>query len=708
MTQLDWNKYIFTQAQLKQYVEIQSGVPVTVLHGGQGGSTHVPTKIVQLDIGSHNAQDVAAHEVGHLKHTTHEIFAHLHSDAERTMFNALEDARDERLEFRTQPGLRIQHQVNRIDWVMPRIIEESWLMQAVKGMYLLSAGYDFPRAKFKAKARKVLTAFEKAGLHWDVRNAATDMDLLPVVAAALALFDEQPVERQPKPKPQPEPEPAPEPYGEHNADGEDGDCTHCDDLDRAERAEKKQDGGYRGMQAGGGGLSMDRTPDDEKLPAGGGEEGDGEEGEDGDGFGAGEGDEDDEDGDGYRDPISYDVDENAARAEAAAKLGHTGESEGGGTTKVNGADEATGGPTVNRLMQGARKLERDMKRMANEAAKASREAADKAKAEGEAIVSVEGKDKSATDASNPDMPEGAKEYADPKTFLRGYSPIANPDYSKLFSPAASGALGYSGQALRLIDARSNPNLRTWGQDTILDDIYAQFGATINYLGRQMEVYLQSQDRTGLRLNERRGDLDARRAYQMGGGRFDVYKYPPNPEPVRPLVVLTVDASGSMGGGSLSTQSPALHAMMATLVMGGALRRIGVPFEVHSFSSSGIKVMKTFDMPWNRKTVQAVANLVNAGGGTPAAEGLAFAWTRALTRPEQRRIVIQVTDGAVPVNAAKMVKAIGIDGGTVIGVGIGKMDLRGKYPDSFTVEQSAELPARFANLLRRLAATGKLR
>ena len=123
------------------------------------------------------------------------------------------------------------------------------------------------------------------------------------------------------------------------------------------------------------------------------------------------------------------------------------------------------------------------------------------------------------------------------------------------------------------------------------------------------------------------------------------------------------------------------------------------------------MMKPFGQPYNDKARLALGGIyTDPNGGTPAAEGLAFAYARSLARPEQRKVIIQITDAGVPENTRRLSKALREEGISVIGIGIGTDDERTRayYGDGFAVQHASELPRRFVALLRRLSIRGELR
>ncbi|MCL4368211.1 MAG: VWA domain-containing protein [Actinobacteria bacterium] len=97
-----------------------------------------------------------------------------------------------------------------------------------------------------------------------------------------------------------------------------------------------------------------------------------------------------------------------------------------------------------------------------------------------------------------------------------------------------------------------------------------------------------------------------------------------------------------------------------------------------------------------------------GLATYAAEALAIGWARIMYRSEPRKVLIMVTDGQVAQNTTHLVRAIEKQGTLVIGVGIG-VDVRKTFPHAVQIDNAADLPNRFARLMKQfLPADGKWR
>lgn len=722
----EWTKYRMNLAQLRQYLQIRTGHDdVTVVASQEPASTHLPTKIVTLDPDDPMAAVSATHEGLHITETeTMEgpghTFRRYLSQPERIVLNVLEDGRIERLGIRQDPGLRVQFQED-IDTLWPLILREEWTAQALKGMYMLVGGYRFDEHALKPRARRVLGKFRPFVVQ--ARRAKTTSDLIPLLKPIIALFDEElPRQARPQPTP-PEPEEAQlegvgergdgedDDFGVPTGRGDDGDDERDVDDDATGKSSVQSSGQSSGQAEQG--KSGDDASDD-------GEDNDECDGEcpacksqkDGQR-------ESDSDADGYaeRDAVEYDADEVSAELEAAEKMGEgPGDDDerrhGGRPVRVRGRDKVTGGPTVNQLVQRAKAIRRKIDRIEQGQAEERRR---RAEAEAEEYVSTDAPTApSPASAGSPrKLPESMRELADlkqaweqaQKTWQDGA--VVKIDYAALKADRSVGGLGYRGQGLFQV--------RNWRKMTRnqaaarVEAIEAAYRPTCNYLSRVLRTLMQTADRRGLRDHERTGLLDRRRAYQLGAAKLDVFRQAPNPRDGRPIVLLTTDCSGSMeGGGAMRHDTKAFHAMAATLVLAGSLHRLGIPFETHAFDVA-VYVTKMFEDRYDSSVVRAMANTwAHAGGSTYAAEALAVAWGRIMYHSEPRKVIIMVTDGQVAQNTAELVKAIERQGTLVIGVGVG-VDVHSTFPHAITIENAADLPNRFAILMKQfLPADGKWR
>lgn len=599
-------RYVLTQPQVQQYVQMYTGdTSVTVRASGGGAATHMPSKTVMVDIGSPYAAIQAAHEGDHINYSEVSVIRQFRSDAERTIFNALEDARIERKAAVSKPGLRHLHQVEGVDPILPRIYEQPWLFQTLAGMVFLCGGYEFDMRKFKPKARKFLARFQP--LVWEVRAARSGTDLVPVVRKVLDLYDESLESEKPE-----------------------------------EKTWQKQapvDGDGPAPQAGG--LSMDPTPDREKREA-------------------------------------------------------------PGQQQTEQADEQSNGqqavPVRNPLKDTPTRLKREMRKFEQMRKQEALE-------EGKRISSLSLQPSAATDKSSGPPKEARGEVARFADLDAAFKGNPNPSFSATNGMKDTGSggtgLSYSGGWLYISDRRRPPYDGTQQQMAI--DAWHQSHGAINILSRQLASFIESRGDNGARSGERAGRFDPRRLHMMGTGRFDVYRRPSEPDRLEPLVVLSIDMSGSMRHGAES-------ALRAALITAGALERLSIPVEVHGFSGTQLHIVKGFtDRLTNTRTVTAMGNLLSTGGGTKAGEALAFAWTRAAGRREQRRIVIQITDGKVYANTGEASRIIEKMGGVSIGVGVmASKSMADNYSRYISCASAGDFPLKFTRLLKDLVNDGTLR
>jgi hypothetical protein len=677
----------WTLGQLQQYIQIKTGNnKVRVLQGKQPAS-HGPSESVQLDMTDPMAPIAATHEALHLRHSDWKPIESLKTAAERIILNAIEDARIERLAARTEPGVRPQLQ-EALDLYWPVIREEDGIIQAIKVIYMAAAGYTFPRNEMKPAAKKVLERFERSGVIPQIRKAQSEADLVPLVPIILKMFEFPP--RGPMPE---RPQPAPSKNkgqgdekddllgmsGEAKVGDDDNDAGGNDPYDDAEGGEGDEDGEGEGE----------------------GEEGEGE-GEEGEGEGRGN----------VRKARTYDVDEEGNRAEVQKRLGEKPKAAKPMKGRVDGFDRAKGGPSVNRLIEqgdrAAKRLEQIERKIAYNPVMSEGMGGGSG-----AAVSSSGPVEMAKKGSGEGLPKEISER------ITGFdedekAQYGNIDLSSLLDrdPLSKGGTGY--QNLSRYHVQDWRKARNEGFAKEAVGVTVAYSGVTNYLAQQIKVFMQSKGRNSPRRYEHWGKVDPKRISALASGRIDVFKKNIAPSDKSPAVLLTTDTSGSMGGGLGNglehvRNTAAYHAMSATLVMGDALNRLRIPFECHTFDSYG-GMVKPFVKPWDEDTQGAISNIAShGGGGTQATHALAMAYARILTRPEPRKIIIQVTDGGVPDDTRKMAEFIQRKGVIVIGIGIGMRGVMDRYyPHYVEVDNAHDLPAAFARLLRELLPSGDWR
>lgn len=661
-------RFKFNRGQIANYIEAFTGEKVSVLNASNGGSTHIPSKVVRIAVDHPGAADIAAHEALHITSTDPEASRGL-AYHEHFILNALEDGRMERKAFHAKPGLKTQFQRNIVNAAIEQMKDEAWLIQSIKAMSMTVAGYDFDKRVLKPKARKVIARFE-AEIAPKAREAKTTNDLVPLIPQVIDLFNEYdgvPFGQTPEPTPPPSIQIGDDEY----------EPIDVPMQPKADEDDEADEGAPRMPVVN---PEGDATESERETYS--------------------------------REAVSYDatdrsMDEDAedaiAKYEGREDESHDDLSAAGEADSVNGIDKVSGGPTANRLIQQASRLASKIHRLEDRISK-SVDDSDMVEAS-EAITVRESKRVESVKVDTPLADPDAKmsgDYFNPVSILNG-------------SVTATGSVGYSGYGMRL------SNLTDRKLDSVklanIKNVQDLVRPLCNSLALQMRVFSQTNAGVRTRDHQRYGRLDTRRSYQLAGGRSDVYRQSESGGIGGSAVVLSVDMSGSMGyrmqydlNAEVQSEqsSPNTHALAAALMMGEALDRVGIPYEIHGFAGSVIYIIKKFNDRMRLESMYSIYD--DVGGGTQAAESLAFGWIRLSGVKATKRIVIQITDGSVGLNTREVANLITGKGGVVIGVGVNGGDdsyNMNIYPNFVGVANSRDLTQKFAALIRRLAAKGVL-
>lgn len=182
------------------------------------------------------------------------------------------------------------------------------------------------------------------------------------------------------------------------------------------------------------------------------------------------------------------------------------------------------------------------------------------------------------------------------------------------------------------------------------------------MARKLELMLLSPVPSEWEGNLRHGRLDPKRLVHAGAfGRRDVFRRKHEAPKIDAVVSIVVDLSGSMDG------RKARIAVDAALLLGQALDRCGIPFEVRGHKSSGKCqtadglppeqtanwgrtdthheiVAKDFDEGF-RATAGSIHNLAACtGGGNVDTDAIYNATARLARRTEARRLLLIISDG----------------------------------------------------------------
>ncbi|CAB5220893.1 hypothetical protein UFOVP357_44 [uncultured Caudovirales phage] len=708
-------KYLFNQSQLATYIDAFTGQSGTIVMPSteKGASTHLPTRFVQLPVGARNAQVLASHEALHITSTDGDAGKGL-DQMEHLILNVLEDGRMERKSFHEKRGLKWQFQTQLVDEFFPTLLTEPWAIQAIKCFYLEVAGYEYATYKIKPRAQKVVALFITRYLN-KVRAAKNTGDLVPMIPLILSLFDEvaentKGAGRKPKKSEAGKPEKGGMPDPTQRTQGE----------GKKEEVESDPSDGTAGGNEQGDG---EPTPPSSNKPI-------------------------------LRESRTYDATEQAHKNALDERMGNDkGTSGSSRVLTTDGYDKVVGGATTDSLRKRAKSIMRAVEGIVKPEAGDMYRVAPTLSYGGVASVKPSGISKSDISDVNLDLFEEQN--------------------SITVEVRSSGALGYQDDKSIRVANIGKERLQTrkdneWkdGEESeklegsAIDMLTAPFGGVANALALQMRVISQTAASKRVKRNERSGRVDVRRASQMRVGKVDIFNQQDDGNVGGSAFIVSVDLSGSMYEGGqingssiydtltsraeyiasqgkryqeyvkeratygLTSQtekewmdedtryycavSPAEYAIQSVAIAGSALERNRIPYEVHGFCNYQVGIAKKFS---SRLTKTMLAKMWKwGGGGTPAAEGLAVAWERLKSIDAKRRVILQITDGAVSENTKDMIATIRADGGVVIGIGVGAWGIRDEnasiYGSEFVkVENPAELPSKMGKILRRLTAQG---
>ncbi len=256
-------------------------------------------------------------------------------------------------------------------------------------------------------------------------------------------------------------------------------------------------------------------------------------------------------------------------------------------------------------------------------------------------------------ASSPDGREGQWEYEPPTSNLP-----PNERYA-VYTTAFDEILG----AEQIASAEELAQLRRQ-----LDQHAAHLRGTIAKLANRLQRRLMAQQAREWQFDLDEGLLDAARlARVVADPRHSLsYKWEKDTEFRDTVVSLLIDNSGSMRG------RPIIMAAVSTDILARTLERVGIKVEILGFTTRAWKggqsrerwladgrppnpgrlndirhiIYKAADAPWRRTRVN-LGLMLNEGILKENIDGEALLWThrRLLARPEQRRILVVVSDGA---------------------------------------------------------------
>jgi hypothetical protein len=185
------------------------------------------------------------------------------------------------------------------------------------------------------------------------------------------------------------------------------------------------------------------------------------------------------------------------------------------------------------------------------------------------------------------------------------------------------------------------------------------------------------------------------------GRSDVFRQETEVTGIDTAILILFDRSGSMRGEAIEI---ARRAVLGVAMATNEIANVATSVAAFPGVGSEVAVLTEFG---ERATRTAGRYMLSARGGTPMAEALWWALDRLVTRPEARRLLLVVTDGA-PANMDAVVAAVqagrklGVEC-LGIGVNIPEQKLSGLFAIARSIDGIGKLaPAMFSLLRESLA------
>lgn len=236
--------------------------------------------------------------------------------------------------------------------------------------------------------------------------------------------------------------------------------------------------------------------------------------------------------------------------------------------------------------------------------------------------------------------------------------LPDKDFKKILdvTPDPAAYTIYSREADRVIELRPGVDHHSVHLDMGLEAYNKRvMGGRASVIRRKIERALLSKQLTGWNERQEEGRLDNRRLVNAYAGHRDVYRQRTDAPGFDTAVSLMIDRSGSMGGGSDRL------AAEAAINMCLAVEQAGIACEVSGFQDGeerrslhgkadrihGVElvVFKPFDIPTARCRIGLGAASRAVNSGTPDGDGTMMAYLRLRKRPEKRKVMITLTDGA---------------------------------------------------------------
>ena len=227
-----------------------------------------------------------------------------------------------------------------------------------------------------------------------------------------------------------------------------------------------------------------------------------------------------------------------------------------------------------------------------------------------------------------------------------------------------------------------PNPRTVGTDAALWNSRAISDARALEvrLGSKLEILLESKIEENSEHKRSGRRIDSRRLATIKVGRTDVYRHTDEQDGLNTAITILLDASGSMNYnfegtdvGTL-TDKRIISAGAVTYAAAQVFEKHSIPFAVNLFGSCTTE-FKSFDQKWR---IQRDKLLTDDCGGTNTFAAIQAGLMQLLTRSEDRKQIILVTDGCsndddAVITALKLLQKHGIQTAIVF-IGYAGLDL----------------------------------
>lgn len=302
----------------------------------------------------------------------------------------------------------------------------------------------------------------------------------------------------------------------------------------------------------------------------------------------------------------------------------------------------------------------------------------------------------------------------------------------------------------LIDNHATGNFNVFSRDrdklvdipvrdgTSTEDIDRSVAAAVGPLMKDLRRLIAARSQVRRIPGKRSGRLHAASLHRIKVGDDRVFSRKEEAQSLSTAITLLMDNSGSMSGSRLKLATETAYAL------GTVLNKLGIAFECIGFTSDYqndkewnnavaeaarhhpiarvnplvMPKFKAFDERWTIPVQQRFGHVFNGGrpcsmGDTPEGCGLEFAAKRLLQRPEERKILICMTDGepgtagsgvynpgTYVAQSRRMVESIALAGVDVVGIGIQHAGPTNYYPNSLVIQNVSEMPKLLMGVLKK--------